>query len=195
MQTVLYLHGFLSGPGSKKACMLRELCEEKGARYVAPDINLSPLEASELIVSEYEAARAFGEVAVAGASLGGFYAAWLAARTGIRAVLLNPAVEPWDIVKHYNGEYKSFTGERTVRVTADYADELRELDAAAFADPSRVLMLLCTGDEVLDWRRAAHRFADVQSIVIEGSDHRISCFGDYAAGVRDFLLGSHLRKN
>lgn len=188
MQTVLYLHGFLSGPGSKKACVLRDLCEAEGANYVAPDLNMSPEDAAALIWSEYEKAAAVGTVAVAGASLGGFYAAWLAARTGIRAVLLNPAVEPWDIVKLYNGEYKSFTGDKIVRVTPDYADQLRALDAKSFADPARVLMVLCTGDEVLDWRRAAKRFSDVQSIVIDGSDHRISCFEEYAVGVRDFLL-------
>ncbi len=180
MQTVLYLHGFLSGPGSKKACVLRDLCEAEGANYVAPDLNMSPEDAAALIWSEYEKAAA--------ASLGGFYAAWLAGRTGIRAVLLNPAVEPWDIVKLYNGEYKSFTGDKIVRVTPDYADQLRALDAKSFADPARVLMVLCTGDEVLDWRRAAKRFSDVQSIVIDGSDHRISCFEEYAVGVRDFLL-------
>lgn len=188
MQTVLYLHGFLSGPGSKKACVLRDLCEAEGANYVAPDLNMSPKDAAALIWSEYEKAAAVGTVAVAGASLGGFYAAWLAGRTGIRAVLLKPAVEPWDIVKLYNGEYKSFTGDKIVRVTPDYADQLRALDAKSFADPARVLMVLCTGDEVLDWRRAAKRFSDVQSIVIDGSDHRISCFEEYAVGVRDFLL-------
>lgn len=188
MQTVLYLHGFLSGPGSKKACVLRDLCEAEGANYVAPDLNMSPEDAAALIWSEYEKAAAVGTVAVAGASLGGFYAAWLAGRTGIPAVLLNPAVEPWDIVKLYNGEYKSFTGDKIVRVTPDYADQLRALDAKSFADPARVLMVLCTGDEVLDWRRAAKRFSDVQSIVIDGSDHRISCFEEYAVGVRDFLL-------
>lgn len=188
MQTVLYLHGFLSGPGSKKACVLRDLCEAEGANYVAPDLNMSPEDAAALIWSEYEKAAAVGTVAVAGASLGGFYAAWLAGRTGIRSVLLNPAVEPWDIVKLYNGEYKSFTGDKIVRVTPDYADQLRALDAKSFADPARVLMVLCTGDEVLDWRRAAKRFSDVQSIVIDGSDHRISCFEEYAVGVRDFLL-------
>lgn len=90
MQTVLYLHGFLSGPGSKKACVLRDLCEAEGANYVAPDLNMSPEDAAALIWSEYEKAAAVGTVAVAGASLGGFYAAWLAGRTGIRAVLLNP---------------------------------------------------------------------------------------------------------
>lgn len=188
MQTVLYLHGFLSGPGSKKACVLRDLCEAEGANYVAPDLNMSPEDAAALIWSEYEKAAAVGTVAVAGASLGGFYAAWLAGRTDIRAVLLNPAVEPWDIVKLYNGEYKSFTGDKIVRVTPDYADQLRALDAKSFADPARVLMVLCTGDEVLEWRRAAKRFSDVQSIVIDGSDHRISCFEEYAVGVRDFLL-------
>lgn len=56
MRTVLYLHGFLSGPGSKKACVLRDLCEAEGANYVAPDLNMSPEEAAALIWSEYEKA-------------------------------------------------------------------------------------------------------------------------------------------
>lgn len=189
IRTVLYLHGFLSGPGSNKARLLRKLCEEKGVCYVAPDLNVAPREAAALIRSEYDKASQRGEVAVAGASLGGFYAAWLAARTGIRAVLINPAVRPWEIVKHYNGEYKSFAGDKTVRVTPEYASDLLALDAAPFSDPSRVLMLLSTGDEVLDWTEAAARYAGAQSIVIEGSDHRVSNFEDYAAGVRDFLLG------
>ena len=188
IRTVLYLHGFLSGPGSKKACMLRDLCAQKGVKFVAPDLNTAPDEAARIIQAAYDGAREEGGVAVAGASLGGFYAAWIAARTGMRAALLNPAVAPWEIVRHYNGEYKSFTGDKTVRVTPEYAGLLREMDAAPFADPARVLMLLTTGDEVLDWRAAAHRYPDVQSIVIEGRDHRITCFEDYAAGVRDFLL-------
>lgn len=118
IRTVLYLHGFLSGPGSKKAQTLRALCEAQGVTYVAPDLNMAPAEAAALIEREYDKACRFGEVAVAGASLGGFYAAWLAGRTGSRAVLLNPAVAPWEIVRHYNGEYKSFTGDKTVRVTS-----------------------------------------------------------------------------
>lgn len=111
-QTVLYLHGFLSGPGSKGLRVAR-LVRSQGRNFVAPDLNMSPEDAASLIWSEYEKATVVGEVAVAGASLGGFYAAWLAGRTGIRAALLNPAVEPWDIVKLYNGEYKSFTGTKS----------------------------------------------------------------------------------
>ncbi len=186
--TVLYLHGFLSGPGSRKACVLGELCRKRGVRYVAPDLNMSPKEAAALIWSEYEKAREFGTVAVAGASLGGFYAAWLAGRTGIRAALLNPAVAPWEIVKLYNGDYPSFLGDKVVHVSPEYAGELRGLDAAPFADPSRVLMLLSTADEVLDWQCAARRFPDVKTIIIEGGDHRITGFEKYAAEVSDFLL-------
>ena len=44
------------------------------------------------------------ELTVVGSSLGGFYATWLAEKTGCRAVLLNPVVRPWELVRDFLGE-------------------------------------------------------------------------------------------
>ncbi|MBY0465834.1 MAG: hypothetical protein K2W33_12920, partial [Burkholderiales bacterium] len=36
-----------------------------------------------------------------------------------------------------------------------------------------------TGDEVLDWREMATRYADSQLQVVQGSDHALSDFDDH----------------
>ncbi len=40
MQTVVYLHGFASSPSSKKAAIFRSPLEERGVRYLVPDLNV-----------------------------------------------------------------------------------------------------------------------------------------------------------
>ena len=65
-----------------------------------PQLPPSPAEAMALVmqgIAEWPRAQ----MAVVGSSLGGFYATCVAARTGCRAALLNPAVHPArDLARH-----------------------------------------------------------------------------------------------
>jgi uncharacterized protein len=79
---ILYLHGFASGPGSKKAVMFRERFRRRGIELEVPDLVEEGFErltiSGQLAVLE-RAAR--GEaVALMGSSLGGYLAALYAAR-------------------------------------------------------------------------------------------------------------------
>jgi predicted esterase YcpF (UPF0227 family) len=48
------------------------------------------------------------------------------------------------------------------------------------------LMIHTTGDELLDWRVAVERFRGCRQIVVDGSDHGFSEFGDYVDSVLEF---------
>ena len=81
-------------------------------------------------------------MAVVGSSLGGFYATVVAERTGCRAVLLNPAVDPARDLARYIGEQTPFHDpDEHFVFRAEYVDELRALtprrDHAARALPRR----------------------------------------------------------
>jgi pimeloyl-ACP methyl ester carboxylesterase len=93
---VIYLHGFASGPGSKKARYFREKLEEKGVEMSIPDLASGDFEhltiTGQLQVIAREAAG--GPVCLIGSSLGGYLAALFAAihPDGVRQVaLLAPA--------------------------------------------------------------------------------------------------------
>lgn len=95
MTRILYLHGFASGPASRKARYFSERLEAAGARVAALDLTQGDFEhltiRSQLKVVEQAAA---GEpVALMGSSMGGYLAALYAARhTEVtRLVLLAPA--------------------------------------------------------------------------------------------------------
>ena len=189
LQALLYLHGFRSSPASVKAQIMRGHCARRGIAFEAPDLSAAPLEAAGRIERAYaRLAAQHDAVAIAGSSLGGFYGAWLAQRTGARAALINPAVRPWTVVKNYLGEQTIYGSTRTILVTPDYEAELVALRTPAFDDPSRVLLVLATGDELLDWHEAAALYAGSPSIVIDGSDHGVSDFEEHAPAVMHFLF-------
>jgi predicted esterase YcpF (UPF0227 family) len=113
------------------------------------------------------------EPALIGSSLGGFYATHVAERYGLRTVLLNPAVRPYELLHDYLGVQRNlYTGEEIV-VEPRHLDELRALDVAILPDPRRYFLIVTTGDEVLDYRVAVEKYRGAHQLVIEGGDHSL----------------------
>lgn len=173
----MYIHGFNSSPASSKANLLRARLEAlgRGAEFAAPSLPHSPAQAAALL--DALATRHPG-AALVGSSLGGYYATWLAEKHDLKAVLLNPAVRPYELLKDHTGPQQNFhTGER-YEFTAQHVEELRALEVARVT-PSRYLLIVATSDEVLDYRAAVARYRGCQQVVIEGSDHGLSDFGQW----------------
>jgi hypothetical protein len=175
---LLYLHGFRSSPRSAKAQQLAEVMQRTHpeVRWWCPQLPPSPREAMALVsegVADWPAER----MGVVGSSLGGFYATSLAQRTGCRAALINPAVQPARDLARYIGE-QTFWHEPDARFffRAEFVEELRALDAGALSHPQRLLVFIAKGDEVLDWREMHARYRQAQLELIEGGDHALSDF-------------------
>ena len=186
--TVIYLHGFLSSGSSNKARVLRSVAPKYGWSVEAPDLNTSPEEACGIIQALYQRVSALGPVAFVGGSLGGFYAAWMAQKTGCKAVLVNPAVSPWEVVDRYIGVHQLVGSDKTLEVKPEFSEQLRKIAVGKFKDASRILLFLTTGDEVLDWQSSARLYDTCPSLVVDGSDHMVSNFADYADDVMRFLV-------
>ena len=183
---IVYLHGFNSSPQSYKARLLERSMAERGLadRYACPAL---PPRAGDAL-ARIEPLLAAGTCLV-GSSLGGFYATWLAEKHGLRAVLINPAIDPHLGLRAYLGPQQNlYTGER-YELTARDVNELRALEVERIT-PARYLLVTATGDDVLDYRSALERYRGCRSIVIEGSDHGLSDFADHADAVLEFCGAS-----
>jgi hypothetical protein len=186
---LLYLHGFRSSPRSFKAQRMQAWMQRHrpDVHWWCPQLPPSPREAVELL-ERGTAAWPRDGMAVVGSSLGGFYATVLAERLGCRAALINPAVEPARDLARYIGELTAFHDpQEHFFFRAEFVDELRALHPAALTQPQRYLALVATGDEVLDWREMAARYAQCHLHVIPGSDHALSDFDAHLPRLLEFL--------
>ena len=169
---LVYLHGFNSSPRSHKATLLEHDLARRGlaASYACPALPPLASEALACIEPLLEP-----DTCLVGSSLGGFYATWLAETRGHRAVLINPAIEPHVGLRALLGPQKNlYTGERYVLTEA----HLREWQALypPRITPGRYLLLVETGDEVLDYRKAVQRYAGCEQLIVEGGDHSLRSF-------------------
>ena len=183
---ILYLHGFNSSPHSAKAQILKRYLEERGRgqEFVCPALPHRPSLAAA--VAEAELARApRGSFTLVGSSLGGFYATWLAEKHDLRAVLINPAIDPHVGLRDYLGPQQPVHGGERYELTGQH---LREWQALFVAEvrPERYLLLVETGDEVLDYRLAVRKYLGAKQLVVQGGDHSLASFPEHIPLILDF---------
>ena len=132
-----------------------------------------------------EASLASGEVCFVGSSLGGLYATYLAETRGAKAVLINPAVEPHVGLRAYLGPQRNLHTGQTYELTEAHLQDWEKLEVPRIT-PSRYLLLVETGDEVLDYRQAVRRYAGCEQVVVEGGDHSLQSFPRHFARIVEF---------
>jgi len=100
-------------------------------------------------------------------------------------VLINPAIDPHIGLSAYLGPQRNlYTGE-PYELTASHLAQWRELYVPEIT-PERYLLLVETGDEVLDYRRAVERYAGAEQVVIAGGDHSLRSFPEHLPRILRF---------
>jgi predicted esterase YcpF (UPF0227 family) len=171
---IVYLHGFNSSPQSHKAQVLQRYMAQRGlaAEFACPAL---PPEADEAVRIVRQLVKGKPNICYVGSSLGGFYATYLVERNGARAVLINPAIDPHEGLRAYLGAQKNLYTGAAYELTEGHLDQWRRLWVPTIS-AERYLLLVETGDEVLDYRRAVQRYAGAQQVVVPGGDHSLRSF-------------------
>lgn len=188
---LLYIHGFESSPQSAKIIELQQFLLAKQL----------PL---QLMVEQQPAAMAAQRAAldrviaeqpiraVMGSSLGGFWSHYVVSRlhalgrTEVRAVLINPAVQPaqW-MPQQLQSRQHPYTGEYYQLGPSD-ALVLQQAEQQLRAQVE-LLVLLQTGDQTLDYSVAAKYYRQQRMIIEQGGDHSFSGFTRYLPAALEFL--------
>jgi predicted esterase YcpF (UPF0227 family) len=184
---LLYLHGFRSSPRSFKAQLLLGWLAQHRPQVQAwcPQLPPSPRAAIALLQQGTATwpeglGQPGARAVVVGSSLGGFYATVMAEQRGWPALVLNPAVDPArDLAAHIGRQTSWHDPADSFYFRPEYVDELRVLTPPALTRPGRYAALIAQGDELLDWREMAARYAGCPPArlrVLPGSDHALSDF-------------------
>lgn len=155
------------------------------AEFYCPTLANSP----RVAMNQLESALAHhppAAVTLVGSSLGGVYATYLAEKYGWKAILVNPAVHAHRLLRSALGSQTNwYTGEKWT-LTETHLAELASLDIARISHPERYLLLVQTGDEVLDYRDAVSYYTGAQHRIETGGDHGFTGFERHFSTILDF---------
>ncbi|WP_260680362.1 YqiA/YcfP family alpha/beta fold hydrolase [Thalassotalea sp. PS06] len=184
---ILFIHGFNSSPKSLKAEKAREFFQRNYPQigFHCPQLQNTPVEAMaqllEIVNSQPDSQWYF-----IGSSLGGYFATYLADKFSSKAVLVNPAVKPFELLQGVLGEHTNPYTAQTYQVTSEHLQSLREF-FVSINQPENFLVMVQTGDEVLDYRQAVEKYKQCQMIVQQGGDHSFVGFANMLDDIVNFF--------
>jgi hypothetical protein len=184
---IIYIHGFNSSPASEKAQQFSTFCRESDKFDIAvPELSHDPLTAITQLEALFQETDEKPFLLV-GSSLGGYYATWLAEKYQCKAALVNPAISPVKTLgEEFLGPQKNLYSGLEYEFTRDHALYLDTLDINPLQYPENYLLLVQTGDEVLDFRLAIERYKDSTHIVQKGGNHRFEQFESMFESMLEF---------
>ncbi|MBQ3681906.1 MAG: hypothetical protein II922_02350 [Succinimonas sp.] len=190
--TVVYIHGFLSGAKSEKAVLTEKYLKENcpGADFFTENFPNTPKEAYDAV--DALIGRLIAEdrrVALIGSSMGGFYSICMSRKYNVRAALINPCVFPWKLMPAMLGPHVNpYTGVK-FEVTEEYIETVKKLGELAEPRPEKLALYLCRGDEVLNAAESAAYLGNAALVHIEdGGNHRFPSFAACLPEIISFLL-------
>ncbi len=185
---LLYLHGFTSSPQSHKAELLTAYMQQYHCEDLLeiPQIPEVPGDAAAMLERIAESILNDYDLSVAGSSLGGYYATWLAEKYTCPAVLVNPAVKPYETLEVMLGENKFRFSDKIWTFDESHILQFRNLDVPILSHPENFLVLLQTGDEILDYRKATEKYKQSECIIEQGGDHGFMHFENHIKHLLNF---------
>lgn len=191
MPTLLYIHGFLSSPLSHKAQSLQRWLQvnRPDIHFCCPLLTPYPVECARSLEGIVETAIGSGTpIYLAGSSLGGFWATYLAERYRLPAVLINPAVDALNLLPNYiNQPLANYHTDDTYCLQADDLVALSRYDTPIIQYPAAYWLLAQKGDETLDYRLAVEKYRQCRQTVEPGGDHSFQGFERFYADMMMFF--------
>lgn len=193
---LIYLHGFLSSPKSQKAQSLIDYVQNVLIKQVdqgklellVPTLPHKPEQAIALIEKMIlDANMDATRTVLIGSSLGGFYSIYFAEKFNCKAILVNPLVTlDESLADTFLGRHTNLYTNEEIEIDLSDAEYLLSLEQAIIENQTKYLLMLETGDEVLDYKLALEKFPDAKQCVITGGNHRFENFEKYLPEILKF---------
>ena len=189
MNNVLFIHGFNSSPLSEKAQLTKSYLAEHlpEVKFYCPQVATTPKAAIEQLEQYLTVNKSTTETwALIGSSLGGYFSTYLSEAYGIKAVLINPAIKPYELLSGYIGEQVNPYTQERYQVESNYLNDLIALEQKSVSKDNYMVMVQ-TGDEVLNYQQAVDKFQGSQVIVQPGGDHSFVNYKNMLPQIVEFL--------
>jgi hypothetical protein len=181
---VIYIHGFGGSGEGSKAKAFREYFKSIGEDFIAPSLSYVPelaINTLEELIESYH-----GDVYLIGSSLGGYYTMYLAQKYNLKAVLINPSINPDKTLQGSLGDAPNFFDESYYNWNEKHIEMLKSYKTQV-AYQKNFKLFLQTGDELLDYNEALQHLADAYRTVEEGGSHSFDGIENHFESIRKFF--------
>ena len=185
--TILYFHGFKSSSDSTKAKDLHKFISRRTRNtiLITPNIHDNFHDAHDQIINLIESNQP--NIFFMGSSLGGYYASFFSQKYNKKAVLINPAIPPLKDFEMHLGKNKNYSNGNKFIITKNDIDYIRSLSYKKILKPKNLMILLESGDEILNYSDASSYFSGSHIDILYGGDHSYSSFKEKFNKIQDFL--------
>lgn len=180
---LIVIHGFNSSGDSQKGQWFKHTFPELDVQL--PTYSHAPAQAIAELTTLIE--NSHTPVTLIGASLGGFYAVYLACRFALPSILINPLVDQ-TLLRQAIGPQRNYYTDESYEWTAAHCAQLDALVTAPDSLPIQPLVLLDEADETLDTQLAAKHFAGHADIhIFPGGSHRFEHLPEATNVIHQYL--------
>lgn len=185
--TILYFHGFKSSSDSTKAKDLHKFISRRTRNtiLITPNIHDNFHDAHDQIINLIESNQP--NIFFMGSSLGGYYASFFSQKYNKKAVLINPAIPPLKDFEMHLGKNKNYSNGNKFIITKNDISYIRSLSYKKILKPKNLMILLESGDEILNYNDASSYFSGSHIDILYGGDHSYSSFKEKFNKIQDFL--------
>ena len=186
-KTILYLHGFASSSNSNKAKIVSSYISKisSNSKLMIPNLDNNFKKAVsqiELLIKNSDQPISF-----IGSSLGGYFAAYFASIENAKAILINPAIPPLKGFDEYLGENKNYSTGQKFLIEKEDIKFLRQLLTKKYLNKENTLVLMESGDDVLEYKKTSKYFEGCHIDIVFGGSHSYESMGEKLKKISNFL--------
>ena len=185
--TILYFHGFKSSSDSGKAQEFKKFIENKTSqtKIIIPDLKDDFKEAHKQIENLIE--KNSPNILYMGSSLGGYYALYFAQLYKSKSVLINPAIAPLNDFEIHLGKNENYATGNKFTISKDDISYVRSLHHKKILEPKNNLILLESGDEILNYVESSSYFRGSYIDIFYGGNHSYTSIKEKFTKIKDFF--------
>ena len=185
--TILYFHGFKSSSDSSKAQEFKKFIENKTSqtKIIIPNLEDDFIEAHKQIETLID--KNSTNILYMGSSLGGYYALYFAQLYKTKSILINPAIPPLKDFEIHLGKNENYATGNKFTISKDDISYVRSLHHKKILEPKNNLILLESGDEILNYVESSSYFKGSYIDIFYGGNHSYTSIKEKFTKIKDFF--------
>lgn len=184
-KAIIYLHGFNSASlgldGNLLTCkekllVMQKFCLQKNIQFYTPNVDYRDFEniVEDMLFQWNQYLDQSYDVVFMGSSMGGFASACLAMKTGCKAIMINPAITPSELLPQFIGVTENYETGLPYNWNQDHCDQYLEYEQEleSRSQPIDRTILLDMDDELIDSGKTLSLYKDKANVVTyDGGSH------------------------